>query len=169
MGAELGYQLADGSWSYQYKIGDKFVVVEGDGGTFTKGSVIEFIRDDSSWCPLFELVEGECKYVLGRGNAKGAFEAWADLIPYEGQQSLEKNYKNVVTVSQEMYNVVKGSAEYLQALDDLYVDYEEEEDKRSPLDVLYDFHKRLSEYTPMYGEELAEIIELFEDKGLTYE
>ena len=83
-GDNLGYQLADGSWSSQYKIGDKFVAIKGI--IFSEGSIVEFIRDDSSWCPLFELVEGRCKFELGRNDSPGGFYSWEDLKPHKEQQ-----------------------------------------------------------------------------------
>lgn len=42
-----------------YKVGDKFIVVESDGGYgFTEGSIVVLEEDDGSPCPCFKLLEG---------------------------------------------------------------------------------------------------------------
>lgn len=59
----MSYELADGSLSTDYKEGDLFVYNDPkgqDNGTFRNGSVIKFLRDDRSDCPLFSLVQGDC-------------------------------------------------------------------------------------------------------------
>jgi hypothetical protein len=59
------YQLADGSYSDQYKIGDKFVVVCDEHYQFNKGVIVEFEEDDQSSAPNFKhkkASEVSCKW-----------------------------------------------------------------------------------------------------------
>ena len=51
------YQLADGSWSSEYKIGDRFVA--SGGASFSDGSIVELHADDGSINPHFKLLTGE--------------------------------------------------------------------------------------------------------------
>lgn len=46
-----GYKLADGTYSSDYKIGDKFEAV--DGIIFQKGSIVTYTTNDNSDCPWF--------------------------------------------------------------------------------------------------------------------
>lgn len=46
-----GYKLADGTYSDQYKVGDKFVVQ--DSVIFRKGTVVIYHHNDGSDCPWF--------------------------------------------------------------------------------------------------------------------
>lgn len=75
-----GYQLADGTWSSEYKIGDKFVVVNDH--SFSLGSIITFFEDDNSWCPLFKLESGYTATNNANGE-KGAYAAWERLKAYK--------------------------------------------------------------------------------------
>lgn len=56
-----GYQLADGTWSTEYKVGDKFEVTRNT-DAFSTGSTISFYVDDESLSPWFLLESGECFY-----------------------------------------------------------------------------------------------------------
>jgi predicted RNase H-like nuclease (RuvC/YqgF family) len=59
------YKLADGSYSDQYKVGDKFVVVSGEHCRFAKGAIIELEEDDQTSAPYFkqnEAYEVCCKW-----------------------------------------------------------------------------------------------------------
>lgn len=51
-----GYKLADGSWSSEYKIGDKFEAV--DGVIFQKGSIVTYTTKNGSDCPWFTNKHG---------------------------------------------------------------------------------------------------------------
>ena len=47
----MSYELADGSMSTDYKIGDKFVSV--DDGIFPVGAIVTYTEEDNSACPCF--------------------------------------------------------------------------------------------------------------------
>lgn len=53
-----GYILADGSYSSEYSVGDKFVVVDVEGREphycFNDGTIITFTEEDNSDCPYFD-------------------------------------------------------------------------------------------------------------------
>ena len=51
IGMVTGYKLADGSYSGQYKIGDKFEAT--DGAVFSKGAIVTYCRDDNTDSPYF--------------------------------------------------------------------------------------------------------------------
>lgn len=51
-----GYKLADGTYSSEYKIGDKFETVDGE--IFQKGSIVTYTTDDHSDCPWFTNKHG---------------------------------------------------------------------------------------------------------------
>lgn len=55
-----------------YKVGDRFEVIDGIGGIFDNGSVIELYRDDGSTSPLFKLISGYCGYYHCDGKS-GAY------------------------------------------------------------------------------------------------
>lgn len=73
----MNYKLHDGNLSKDYKVGDLFLVT-GEAGTFGKGSLIEFYKDDFSQNPEFRLVEGSCFH----GTNK-AFISWCFLSEYK--------------------------------------------------------------------------------------
>lgn len=75
-----GYRLADGTWSGDYKIGDKFLVIR-NCFEFSQNSVVEFFDDDESDCPKFKLIEGSCGY-NNAGGEPGAYTLWKDLERY---------------------------------------------------------------------------------------
>ena len=70
MNQNQGHKLADGSYSGEYKIGDKFEVV--NEGTFDVGSVVEFIYNDDSSNPKFKSPSEGAWYCL-----------WEFLKPYK--------------------------------------------------------------------------------------
>lgn len=74
------YKLADGSLSTDYKLGDKFVLVETS--EFRVDSVVSLFRDDESCAPLFKLVSGFCDWDNCNGEP-GAWEYWSNLKPYK--------------------------------------------------------------------------------------
>lgn len=78
-----GYQLADGSWSSEYKIGDKFVVISEK--SFSKGSVVQFYRDDGSPQPCFKLIKGYTQYTCCEDEL-GAYTKWDRLTPYKEEK-----------------------------------------------------------------------------------
>lgn len=53
-----GYKLADGTYSSDYKIGDKFEVVSDSHYCFSKGAIITLTEDGGSKNPYFE--DNEC-------------------------------------------------------------------------------------------------------------
>jgi hypothetical protein len=62
-----------------YKVGDQFIVGGDPQDTsFRVGSIIELTYDDSSECPKFRLIEGECYFKHGR-----AYEHLKYLEPYD--------------------------------------------------------------------------------------
>lgn len=77
-----GYKLADGTYSSQYKIGDKFIVVINTEGVFTLDSVVSLYFDDDTSAPLFKLEDGACAYALCDGKA-GAYLSWSNLEAYK--------------------------------------------------------------------------------------
>lgn len=77
-----GYKLADGTYSSQYKIGDKFVVVHDKEDVFTLGSIVSLYDDDGTSAPKFKLEEGGCAYVLCDGKA-GGYLSWSKLEAYK--------------------------------------------------------------------------------------
>jgi len=85
------YQLADGSWSSEYKVGDKFVVT-GEKETFSVGSIIELFRSDSSNCPLFKLLSGTTTFKLCEGKA-GAYAMWRNLSKYTEEKKDMNTFK----------------------------------------------------------------------------
>lgn len=46
------HKLSDGTFSINYKVGDKFIVT-GEHHSFEIGEVVELVRDDASDCPYF--------------------------------------------------------------------------------------------------------------------
>lgn len=82
-----GYQLADGSWSSEYKIGDKFVLSCDGHSIFRKGVVVEFITDDQSKNPRFEKVKDVSYYCN-----------WERLSKYKSETNMSK-LKNVSDIS----------------------------------------------------------------------
>jgi TolA-binding protein len=56
------YKLADGSYSDQYRVGDKFVMVDTNHYHFSRGSVVELEEDDHSDSPSFKNDEGSAIY-----------------------------------------------------------------------------------------------------------
>lgn len=88
-----GYQLADGSWSSEYKEGDLFEVVEVcDAASFAKGSVVKYVDMDGSAWPGFELVSGFTKSAISC-----TYEYWGNLKPHSKKQQHEPitNTKNL--------------------------------------------------------------------------
>lgn len=55
------HKLADGTWSTDYKVGDRFVVV-GVAAYFERGQVITLSKDDESVCPWFDEGEKPCHW-----------------------------------------------------------------------------------------------------------
>lgn len=70
-----------------YKEGDQFVML-GDlpKDCFSKGSIIELVRDDTSTCPYFKLIEGECEHEDG-----GAYEDLPLLLKIETGEDTSDN------------------------------------------------------------------------------
>lgn len=83
-----GYQLADGSWSSEYKIGDKFIVTDGS-TVFTRGSIISFYRDDNTAKPCFKLVNGRSFFQNCDGE-DGGYISWIRLTPYKEEKDTSK-------------------------------------------------------------------------------
>ena len=122
-----GYQLADGSWSSEYKIGDRFVV--GETANFREGSLIEFIYNDDTYCPYFELING---VYLGR-HAKGeniAPASWKYLKKYPEKQNpfTKSDLKCGMRVTH------RDGDEYYY-VDDMFVDVADEPVNADLLDV----------------------------------
>jgi len=93
----MAYELADGSLSTNYKVGDKFVVVV-DSGTIIKDSIVELFEDDGTSCPLFKVIEGKCdrEYNLCKGKA-GAYKSWGTVRAYAvNKPSLFQSIKKVI-------------------------------------------------------------------------
>jgi hypothetical protein len=55
------YRLADGTMSTDYKVGDKFVVVQ-VAAYFQRGDIITLTEDDMTKCPLFGAGENPCHW-----------------------------------------------------------------------------------------------------------
>ena len=72
--------MADGSWSSEYKVGDKFVCVYcEDHHIFIDGEIVEFILNDGSKNPRFK----------GNDNQE-AFCSWVRLSKYKSEESMNK-------------------------------------------------------------------------------
>jgi len=75
-----GYQLADGSWSSEYKVGDKFVVSCDKHHIFGQGKVVVYIEEDFSDSPRF-MDNYEVK----------SFCYWSRLSKYKSEESMDKS------------------------------------------------------------------------------
>lgn len=76
----MSYELADGSVSSDYKVGDKFLVVGDDLDMYPKGAVITYIENDYSRCPKFSHdIHGDW------------YEGWSELEAYRGDVKVEEN------------------------------------------------------------------------------
>lgn len=98
------YELADGSLSTDYEIGDEFVVnsrVDEQAG-FSKCSIINFYRDDNSEQPLFKLIKGDCIFNNCSGD-KGAFVWWFCLTPTPETKRKAQARKNKLTINSGDY------------------------------------------------------------------
>ena len=76
MPKNVGYELADGSWSSDYKSGDKFVVSSDKcNDCFYVGEVLSLYWDDATKCTKFINDEGHADY-----------EDWDCLKAYNAQE-----------------------------------------------------------------------------------
>ena len=68
---------------YGYKLGDLFVYVGNNGNsTWIRHSVVRFVRDDNSSCPLFEaLHESAQPYRFGPNGEPWAYAGLANVRP----------------------------------------------------------------------------------------
>lgn len=82
-----GYSLADGSWSSEYKVGDKFVYRDGTSGwddpMFPLESSLSLEEDDGSLCPYFKSEHGDY-----------AYEDWGILVPLKAKQNISNPNKD---------------------------------------------------------------------------
>lgn len=101
--AGTGHKLADGTYSGQYKVGDKFVVTNGT-DEFSQGSIVSLYYDDNSSCPKFKLLEGYCSYMNADGVA-GAYDYWKNL-----------KFK---TESTELQQLIDQSKQLLERIEEL--------------------------------------------------
>ena len=78
----MGYKLADGSYSTEYELGDKFMVTHNlyDQAVFSRGSIVSLYEEDNSDQPLFKLEEGEAVFSNCDGDA-GGYCYWFCLTP----------------------------------------------------------------------------------------
>jgi hypothetical protein len=90
----MSYKLADGSMSTDYKIGDKFYVVEGS----DKGCVAIFLKDDGSNCPWFY-----------KGRDDRNCEVWEWLKPF--------NKENVVEITNSLRETIKQLERTIEELE----------------------------------------------------
>ena len=99
----MGYTLADGSESTQYKVGDKFVVVDtGDrlATTLQHGQVVTLSCDDKTSCPYFND-DNLCVY-------------WYRLKPYTNESAKQKLEQLLSTRGEE---VIEWLTEKLKEFD----------------------------------------------------
>lgn len=91
-----GYELADGTLSTDYKIGDKFVVVEPKCG-LKVGDIVSYYYDDGSELPQFKTVLGRSDYNNCDGE-NGGFLCWSWLkkLPTKSTKSDLKDGMRVV-------------------------------------------------------------------------
>lgn len=101
----MSYKLADGSRSTEYKVGDKFLVAEVEGSTFSQGSIVELYLNDGTSCPVFRLVTGECEYDNCNGKS-GACCSWyclskltLDCTSADVSQSETSGYLRLLTLA----------------------------------------------------------------------
>lgn len=88
MSENIGYKLADGSFSTEYKIGDKFKVVFTEGNSFiTKGQIVEYTTNDGTDCPEF---------------SSGVFIDWSKLVPIKKKKSKIKNLQKQIDELKEL-------------------------------------------------------------------
>ena len=115
----MSYELADGSLSRDYKIGDLFVYndIRGDNyGTYSCGSIVKFLRNDGSSCPLFGLVEGECFSDTREScDAKTSYASWEKLTRYSGT-SVTKEQDPDVVIKQSDYDSLVDEINMLREL-----------------------------------------------------
>src|SRR3990167_10128183 len=91
-GTPKGDQLADGTYSSEYKVGDKFVVV-GDShkgytgyAKFSIDAIVELCHGKGEQgSPQFKLLEGECGFNNGPDGCKGAYSPWKNVKSYKPQ------------------------------------------------------------------------------------
>ena len=88
----MAYKLADGSLSTDYKVGDRFVVLQG--GSISIGSIVKLYKDDGTNAPMFKVIEGSSNFKLCGGKA-GACTAWYWLKPVN-KPTLFQRIKKVI-------------------------------------------------------------------------
>ena len=74
-----------------FEIGKLYRVINDENSSYyKKGMVVKFIRDDNSYCPLFELISGEYKRTTRDGRY---YINLRDLEPVEPPETYE-NFTN---------------------------------------------------------------------------
>ena len=74
-----------------FEIGKLYRVINDENSSYyKKGMVVKFIRDDDSYCPLFELISGEPEYTTLTGLY---YIDLRDLEPVEPPETYE-NFTN---------------------------------------------------------------------------
>lgn len=88
----MGYKLADGSESTQYKVGDKFVVVS-EHFLYSEGDVVELVEDDKSNAPYFDGTKGKFKaiswYKLKLCTDVPTKQTLEQLLSTRGEEAIE--------------------------------------------------------------------------------
>jgi hypothetical protein len=115
----MSYKLADGSLSTDYKLGDLFVYNDARGddyGTYSGGSIVKFLKNDGSDCPLFSLVEGECfDDTFESCDTKTSYASWEKLTRYSGV-SVAKEQDPDVVIKQSDYDSLVDEINMLREL-----------------------------------------------------
>jgi hypothetical protein len=145
-----GHKLADGTYSSEYKVGDKFVVIGDDYGGFSEGALVELTSEVGSMGnPLFKLLEGDCKYSNYHGK-KGAYTYW--------------KYVSAHKPATELQQLIDQSKQLLERIEELTK--REEATKvnidlvkhriQTELDLAKAKRERLSAHIDILGRKLAE-------------
>lgn len=81
------FKLADGSCSSEYKVGDKFIVVNVAGKedyyNLTEGSIIKLCGSIGSEKPSFTLLKGDVRWALFSLEGRAIYELWDHIKPYK--------------------------------------------------------------------------------------
>lgn len=95
----MGFKLADGSLSTDYKVGDLFITnypdYKNNSPMFTEGSVVKLHYNDGTDSPAFQLIKGATGGLnFPCGNGIGCHEEWCYLLPYS----------NLIEITQAEYD-----------------------------------------------------------------
>ena len=111
----MSYELADGSMSTDYKIGDKFVSV--DDGIFPIGAIVVYTSEDNSDCPWFtqegRKYEGACYWWRLKAYKEPSTEA-PTKVSTEAPTELEELEARIETLEEYITQLVRENKKLKQ-------------------------------------------------------